>query len=330
MHPGGHARAIPAARVTAFDQNLITRGRAHLSPTSASDAITVALSRPVNQGQRSAQGEPEFLPARGGGGKQTGGCSRPGTRGGFGGQRAGEQGHERRRGRPRRARRRPARPPAGGPLTLAPGHLSLAVLTWGRLSLADHLAGLFASGPEIADFDASREASAALAGCAMISKTPSGGMSSMSLMMARCCQTSGVSLRARSSRISGEPSASRYSPTPPACRRLSMPGRCCGARDPLAPIQELSRAHVRRCRLAEARGGCLSAGTSPARAAPGICPRATPASSRPGPAGLPVTPAARAGSPLRTARRAGVTTHSRLERGRCPAAEEPGRPGQRS
>jgi len=196
-------------------------------------------------------------------------------------------------------------------------------LTWGRLSLADHLAGLFASGPEIADFDASRAASAALARCAMISKTPSGGMSSMSLMMARCCRTSGVSLRARSSRISGEPSASRYSPTPPTCRRLSMPGRCCGARDPLAPIQELSRAHVRRCRLAEARGGCLSA-------APGICSRATPASSRRGPAGLPVTPAARAGSPLRTARRAGVTTHSRWERGRCPAAEEPGRPGQRS
>ena len=152
----------------------------------------------------------------------------------------------------------------------------------------------------------------------------------MSLMMARCCRTSGVSLRARSSRISGEPSASRCSPTPPACRRLSMHGRCCGARDPLAPIQELSRAHVRRCRLAEARGGCLSAGTSPARAAPGICPRATPASSRRGPAGLPVTSAGRAGSPLRTARRGGVTTHSRLERGRCPVAEEPGRPGQRS
>ncbi len=130
-------------------------------------------------------------------------------------------------------------------------------LTWGRLSLADHLAGLFASGPEIAGFGASRAASAALAGCAMISKTPSGGISSMSLMMARCCRTPGVSLRARSSRISGEPSASRYSPAPPTCRRLSMPGRCCGARDPLAPIQELSRAHVRRCRLAEARCGCL-------------------------------------------------------------------------
>ena len=128
-------------------------------------------------------------------------------------------------------------------------------LTWGRLSLADHLAGLFASGPEIAGFGASRAASAALAGCAMTSKTPAGGMSSMSLMMARCCRTSGVSLRARSSRISGEPTASRYSPASPACRRLSMPGRCCGARDPRAPIQELSRAHVRRCRLAEARGG---------------------------------------------------------------------------
>ena len=37
----------------------------------------------------------------------------------------------------------------------------------------------------------------------MISKTPSGGISSMSLMMARCCRTPGVSLRARSSRISG-------------------------------------------------------------------------------------------------------------------------------
>ncbi|GEM_PF-1664415 len=202
-------------------------------------------------------------------------------------------------------------------------------LTWGRLSLADHLAGPFASGPEIADFDASRAASATLAGCAMISKTPSGGMSSMSLMMARCCRTSGLSLRARSSRISGEPTASRYSPTPPTCRRLSMPGRCCGARDPLAPIQELSRAHVRRCRLAEARGGCLRAGTSPTRAAPGICPRATPASSRRGPAGLPVTPAA-GRLTVRTARRGGVTTHSRWERGRCPVAEEPGRPGQRS
>jgi hypothetical protein len=44
-------------------------------------------------------------------------------------------------------------------------------LTWGRLSLADHPAGPFASEPEIADFDASRAASAALAGCAMISKT---------------------------------------------------------------------------------------------------------------------------------------------------------------
>jgi len=34
MHPDGHARTIPAAQVTAFDQNLITRGRAHLFPAS--------------------------------------------------------------------------------------------------------------------------------------------------------------------------------------------------------------------------------------------------------------------------------------------------------
>jgi len=101
--------------VTAFDQNLITRGRAHLFPTSTSDAITVTLSRPVNQGQRSAQGEPEFLRARDGR-EADGWLFPPGTRGGFGGQRASGQGHAGRRGRPRRARRRPGRPPAGGPV----------------------------------------------------------------------------------------------------------------------------------------------------------------------------------------------------------------------
>lgn len=95
----------------------------------------------------------------------------------------------------------------------------------------------------------------------------------------------------------------RCSPTPPTCRRLSLPGRCCGARDPLVLIQELSRAHVRRCRLTEVRGGCLSAGTSPTRAAPGICPRATSGSSRHGPAGPSRRPGGQAPAENRTAGR---------------------------
>ena len=65
MNLDDDALTIHIADVTAFDQELITRNRAHLLPPSASgaSAITLTVVSPGNQRPKVPQEEPEFLPA---------------------------------------------------------------------------------------------------------------------------------------------------------------------------------------------------------------------------------------------------------------------------